>query len=68
MIAAFEPVIMEGTPLPQVQPQSSLLFPLDDGLRSALLGDLSATAALDAVAAQYEKTLNSGFTVGPAPS
>jgi arabinogalactan oligomer/maltooligosaccharide transport system substrate-binding protein len=68
VIAAFEPVIMEGTPLPQVQPQSSLLFPLDDSLRSALLGDLSATAALDAVAAQYEKTLNSGYTIGPPPS
>jgi arabinogalactan oligomer/maltooligosaccharide transport system substrate-binding protein len=68
VLTAFEPVIREGTALPQVQQQTSMVFPLDDNLRAALLGDLSAKAAMDAVAIQYEKTLNSGYTIGaPAP-
>jgi arabinogalactan oligomer/maltooligosaccharide transport system substrate-binding protein len=67
VIGRFLPVLKAGTALPQVQIQPTMLLVLDDNFRAALAGDESAQAAMDAVAAAWQKDLNGGYTIGPAP-
>ncbi len=66
-VSAFQQVLKNGTPLPQVPQQSALLGPLDDAFRTALTGGGSAQAVLDGVAQSYLRIL-SGYTIGPAAS
>jgi len=47
--------------------QPTMLLVLDDNFRAALRGDESAQAAMDTVAAAWQKDLNGGYTIGPAP-
>jgi len=66
VIAAFEQVVRTGTPLPQLAASSTLLPPLDDALRRALVGDGSPQKNLDTVAASYNR-IWTDFTIGSAP-
>ena len=67
VIGKWLPILRAGTPLPQVQTQSTMLLSLDDNFRSSLVGDESAQAAMDATAASWQKDLNGGYTIGPPP-
>ncbi len=67
VMGKFLPVLKAGTALPQVQIQPTMLLVLDDNFRAALTGDQSAQSAMDTVAAAWQKDLNGGYTIGPAP-
>ena len=61
------PVVARGTALPQVQPQSTMLLPLDDNFRKAAGGRGSAQAAMDATPRPSRRYLHGGYTIGPPP-
>jgi arabinogalactan oligomer / maltooligosaccharide transport system substrate-binding protein len=67
VVTAFRPVVRDGTAMPQVPQQDSLLPPLDDAFHRALTEDGSPQSLLDDVATAYLKVLQ-GFTIGPPPA